>query len=370
MTRPLHIVQCLSALSYGGSELATVELAEGLLAAGHRLTLIAAGGALSPRCRAAGIELLEWPLGRKHPASLLWIRRLRRWLSENSVDVLHAQARLPAWLAWLAWRGMPAGQRPAWVTTIHGQYSPGAYSRIMASGERVIAVSTAMAQWARRLDPGCDERLRVVYGGVDPQSYYPGFRPTDDWLRCFDEQWPGLRQRPTISLVARGTRLKNHAGLIRLIAALRQRGMAVDGLVIGGFSRRRQHYLQELQGLASELGVAGQIHYLGDREDVRELMAVSSLVINISNKAEAFGRTLLEALALGRPVVSWDRGGASEILARLYPPGAVPADDEAALVERCLRILDDPLPVVADNPFILSRTYADTLACYAELVES
>lgn len=372
--QPLHIVQCLAALSLGGSELATVELAEGLRAVGHRVTLIARPGALTERCVAAGVNLLPWDIGAKRLRSLAWILRLRRWLrqqaaSGQAVDVLHAQARLPAWLAWLAWRGLDPSTRPAWFTTVHGQYSPSRYSRIMASGEGVIAVSQAMARWAARLDPSAASRTQVIYGGIDPQVYFPQFHASADWLQRFDRDWPGVRQRPLISLVARGTRLKNHAALIRLIAALRQRGCDVAGLIVGGFSQRRQHYRDELDALAKQLGVSEHIHFLGDRQDIRELMSISALVVNLSTKAEAFGRTLAEALALGRPVLSWDRGGASEILAQCYSAGAVPADDEAALLERALALLDQaPVPLVV--PFQLTRTSAQTLAFYRQVLAS
>ncbi|NIN33587.1 MAG: glycosyltransferase, partial [Gammaproteobacteria bacterium] len=56
-------------------------------------------------------------------------------------DILHARSRLPAWLCYLAWRGMTQDQRPRFVTSVHGCYSVNRYSRIMLSGERVIAIS-------------------------------------------------------------------------------------------------------------------------------------------------------------------------------------------------------------------------------------
>lgn len=364
---PWHIVHCLSALSLGGSELATLELAEGQRQAGHRVTLVAQGGPLVERCREAGVAHLEWPIGAKRLASLRYIRRLRRWFIEEQVDVVHAQARLPAWIAKLALRGIPQQQRPAWLTTIHGQYSLGRYSRVMTQGDGVIAVSQAMADWAHQLNPQFNGVMKVVYGGIDPDYFNPGFEPEASWLRQFETAYPQLEGKQLLSLVARGTRLKNHAGFIRLIAGLRAQGINAAGLLVGGFSVRRQHYRRELEQLCQELGVTDSIIFLGDRQDVRELMSVSDLIVNISTKAEAFGRTLVEALALGRPVLSWDRGGASEILAQVYPTGAVPADDEAQLLQRAMALLfqaPKPSPV----PFSLHQTTRETLAFYRQVL--
>lgn len=367
-TRPLHIVHCLSALTLGGSELATVELAEGQLAAGHRVTLIAQAGPLSERAKWAGAECLHWPIGKKRLSTLAYIRKLRHWLQAQRVDVLHAQARLPAWIAAAAIRPLRRSQRPLWCTTVHGQYSLGRYSRVMASGDGVIAVSEAMAQWAQRLHPQLPGQLRVIYGGVDPQSFFPAFQADEHWLADFDQHWPAVRQQSILALVARGTRLKNHAGFIELVAKLRQRGEDVAGLIVGGFSKRRAHYRAELQQLAAQHQVVEHIHYLGDRQDVRELMSIADMVVNISSKAEAFGRTLAEAVALGRPVLSWDRGGASEILQQCFPQGAVPADDMLALVDRAQAILqapDRPAPV----PYRLAITTAQTLEFYQHLLQ-
>lgn len=366
--RPLRVVYCLAALNYGGSELATIELATGLREAGHEVTLIAGDGPLLGRCRQAGIECLLWPIGRKRLSTLVFIWRLRRWLRTRQVDILHIQARLPGWIAYLAWRGLPRSNRPHWVSTMHGHYSINAYSRIMTRGERVIAVSQAIHHWAERMNPQCADRLRVIYGGIDSDRYRYGFRPDPLWLRDFNAAHPHIPQQPVITMVARGTRLKNHAGLIRLIAALREQGEDVAGMIVGGFSKRREHYKLELDELAAELGVHRHIHYLGDRDDVREVIAVSRMVLNLSNKPEAFGRTLVEALALGIPVLAWDQGGASEILAAVFPLGAAPAGDEAALVKRARELLHQR-PVVSDvMPFKLEQTTLDTIELYQELL--
>jgi hypothetical protein len=79
---------------------------------------------------------------------------------------------LPAWIGWLAWRGMDPATRPRFVTTVHGLYSVSRYSAIMTRGERVIAVSETVRDYLRRGYPGLPaERIQVIPRGVDPVEF-------------------------------------------------------------------------------------------------------------------------------------------------------------------------------------------------------
>jgi hypothetical protein len=102
----LSVAQLLPALNGGGVERGTLEVARELVQHGHRSLVISAGGRLAPELACEGSEHLAWPLGVKSPLTLRWVWPLRRWLAEQRIDILHARSRLPAWVGWLAWRGM------------------------------------------------------------------------------------------------------------------------------------------------------------------------------------------------------------------------------------------------------------------------
>ena len=169
----MHVVQVLVSLNLGGSELVAVELAEFAVAHGHRSTVIAAPGPLAPRLDACGAEHLAWPIGRKRLSTLAYIRRLREWIARERPDVVHAHSRLPAWISRLALRGLPDASRPAWVTSMHGHYSVSRYSAVMASGERVIAVSDHIRDYTLQNYPGTDPaRIVTVHGGVSAPLWF------------------------------------------------------------------------------------------------------------------------------------------------------------------------------------------------------
>src|SRR3990172_8309015 len=123
-------MQLVPAMEVGGVERGTLDVADGLVRRGHRSIVVSAGGRLVPFLVGGGSEHVQWPIGAKTPLTLRWTGRLRRLLRENRVDILHARSRLPAWIAYLAWRGMQPERRPGFVTTVHGYYSVNPYSAV------------------------------------------------------------------------------------------------------------------------------------------------------------------------------------------------------------------------------------------------
>ncbi len=365
----LSVVQLLPALNGGGVERGTLEVARELVRRGHRSVVISAGGRLVPELVGEGSEHLAWPLGVKSPLVLRWVWPLRRWLAEQRIDILHAHSRLPAWIGWLAWRGMDPASRPRFVTTVHGLYSVSRYSAIMTRGERVIAVSKTVRDYLRRHYSDLPaERLQVILVGVDPAAFPYGYRPPPDWLADWHRQYPQLRDdQPVLTLPGRLSRLKGHEGFIELIARLRARGWSGHGLIVGGVEPRRQRYADQLRQKTRSLGLEDVILFTGHRNDMREIYAVSTLVLSLSAQPESFGRTVLEALSLGTPVVGYDHGGVGEILARIYPVGLTPFGDLDALAVRVNELLIAAPPVPPEPVFPLQQMLDETLALYESL---
>ena len=365
---PLSVVQLLPALNGGGVERGTLEIARELVRHGHRSVVISAGGRLVPELLREGSEHLAWPLGAKSPWVLRWVRPLRHWLAEQRIDILHVRSRLPAWIAWLAWRQMDPATRPRFITTVHGLYSVSAYSAIMTRGERVIAVSDTVRAYLRQHYPQlAAERIQVIQRGVDPLDFPQGYRPSSEWLTDWYRHYPQLQEGPVLTLPGRLSRLKGHEAFIELIARLRAEGHPVHGLIVGGIEPRRQAYANDLQRKVHALGLSDAVLFIGHRADIREIYAVSTLVLSLSTKPESFGRTVLEALSLGRPVVAYAQGGVGEILDRLYPVGRVPPDDTAALFSRVSALLETAPPVPSESAFPLQGMLDETLTLYTAL---
>ena len=364
----LSVAQLLPALNGGGVERGTLEVARELVQRGHRSVVISAGGRLVANLISEGSEHLAWPLSAKSPLTLRWVWPLRRWLTEQRIDILHARSRLPAWIGWLAWRGMDPATRPRFVTTVHGLYSVSRYSAIMTQGERVIAVSETVRDYLRHHYPELPAaRIQVIQRGVDPAAFPHGYRPSSEWLDQWRQQYPQRQDAPVLTLPGRLSRLKGHEDFIELIVRLRARRWPVYGLIVGGVEPRRQRYADQLRQQVRSLGLDNVILFTGHRSDMREIYAISTLVLSLSAQPESFGRTVLEALSLGTPVVGYDHGGVGEILARLYPAGLTPFGDLDALTAKVVALLASAPPVPPEPAFPLQRMLDETLALYESL---
>ena len=372
--KALKVLQLLPALDSGGVERGTLEIARALVAAGHESVVLSKGGRMVEQLQHEGSRHLARDLGRKSPATFLQYRALRRLFEAERFDIVHARSRLPAWVAWLAWRGMPAGARPHFVTTVHGMHSVSRYSAIMCAGERVIAVSDTVRDYIRTHYPPsrwphlADERITVIPRGIDPAEFPRDYQPSDEWLVRFHAEFPQIAGRKVLTLPGRLTRLKGHHDFISLVARLVGEGLDVAGLIVGGEDPKRPGYAKEIRARVQAEGLGERIVFTGHRSDVREIYAVSDCVLSLSSTPESFGRTVLEPLAMGRPVVGYAHGGVAEILGELFPQGAVGKGDVAAATQRAQDVIAGRTPVVEFNTrFLLERMQAQTLAVYGAL---
>ncbi|MCP3867248.1 MAG: glycosyltransferase family 4 protein [Gammaproteobacteria bacterium] len=365
----LTVLQVLPSLEGGGVERGTLEVAGELVRRGHRSLVMSSGGRLVGRLEQDGSRHFTWPIGKKSLMTLGYILPLRRFLRKHRVDIVHVRSRLPAWIVWFAWRGMDPAARPRLITTMHGLHSVSGYSAIMTRGERVIAVSDTSARYIRENYPQAPEdSIRVIHRGVDREVFPRAYKPSPQWESEWLHSHPNLSQGPVLTLAGRLTRLKGHRDFIRLIGALREQGLPVQGLVVGGEDPRRRRYAEELYRLVSDLKLEPVITFGGHRDDIREIYAASAIVFSLSGKPESFGRTVVEALSMGVPVVGYDHGGVGEVLARIFPEGRVPLDSQECLLEKTLEFLDTPPLVPPFEAFTLQSMLNRTLALYQELI--
>lgn len=367
----MKVVQLLPDLDGGGVERGTLEVAKALVDAGHESVVISAGGRMVAQLEAEGSRHVSWDLGKKSLWTFRHVWALRRWLRAERPDILHLRSRLPAWVAWFAWRGIKPAERPHLVTTVHGLYSVGRYSSIMCRGERVIAVSETVATYIRDNYPDTDrERVRLIYRGVEPSEFPYGFKPSVSWVTAWYTQYPQLQGKRVLTLAGRLTRLKGHHDLIDLVKSLNREGVPAHGLIVGGEDPKRRAYAAELRQRVADEGLNEMITFTGVRGDIREIYAVSDLVLSLSNKPESFGRTALEALRLGRPVLGYAHGGIGEILNAVFPEGAVKNGDQEQLRVATLQLLRSGIvPEDKATLFTKQSFLEETLALYRELCE-
>lgn len=365
----MKVLQVLPEMNSGGVERGTLELAQHLTSTGHESLVLSAGGRQVERLERSGTRHIQLPVGKKSLSTLLLIPRIRRLLASEKPDILHLRSRVPAWILWMAWNRLPAASRPRLVTTVHGFYSVNRWSKIMTCGERVICVSESIRDYVRTNYPDTPEkRMRVVPRGVDPDAYPFGFRPAEAWRSAFATEFPETIGKRLITLPGRITRLKGHEDLAVILQRL---GDVPDlhALIVGGIHPKKQAYADEIRRRFHEAGLDDRVTFTGNRDDLKEILSISRLVLSLTSQPESFGRTTLEALAMGIPVAGYSHGGVGEQLDVLYPEGKLDACEPLAAVDTIRRLLHSPPPVSQPNPFTLNRMLDGTIGVYRELLE-
>jgi len=365
----MKVLQILPELNSGGVERGTLEVADFLVKEGHEALVVSNGGRLVAALEASGARHIAMPVHRKSLVSLLQVGSFRKLLEKEKPDIVHIRSRVPGWITYLAWRGMDPATRPRLVSTVHGFYSVNRYSAIMTKGERVIAVSESIKAYILKNYPEVPEdRITVIYRGIRPEMYHKGFVPAADWLARWREELPDLEGKIVLLLPGRITRLKGHSDFFGVIRAMKEKGFPVHGLVVGDTHPKKREYLEELKATVFSAGLDDDITFTGHRSDVREIMAVSDVVLALSQQPESFGRTVLEALAIGKPVIGYDCGGVGELLNRAFPEGKVPLAERGHLLETTERIISGAYqPCVPEGVFTLESMCQSTLGVYKEL---
>ncbi|MFW1677875.1 glycosyltransferase [Pontibacter sp. JAM-7] len=364
----MKVVQVLPALELGGVERGTLEVAKGLVDAGHESVVVSAGGRLVAQLEHDGSRHVQWDIGRKSLLMLFQVRRFRAWLEQEQPDIVHVRSRMPAWVVWLAWRKMDPATRPRFVTTLHGMHSVNRYSAIMGKGERVIAVSETARDYLLTNFPEVDPaKVTVVHRGIDPAEFPRDYQLSAQWFEQLLTDYPGIKDKKLICFPGRITRWKGHLDLVKVVAALAQQRQDFHVLVVG--SDPKGKFLKEVQTAISEVGAAEYFSFLGTRSDMKQLYAVSDVMLTLtSTTAEAFGRTVVECLSVGTPVVGYAYGAVHETLSAIYPAGKVEAGEVQTVADKVSALFDAESEEVQQNPFVLSQMIASTLALYTQLL--
>jgi glycosyltransferase involved in cell wall biosynthesis len=384
------ILQIIPALGTGGAERTVIDVAEAIVAGGGVALVASEGGRREAELVAIGGEPIRFPAAAKSPLTMLAnARRLQRLIVERGVSLIHARSRAPAWSALLAARraGVPL------VTTYHGIYNQksrlkGWYNSVMARGDLVIANSHYTASIVKARHGVAEARLRVIPRGVDLQRFSPG-AVTAERRAALRRQWGVSGDGRLVVLAARLTRWKGQHTVIGAASLVLAKPEFADvTFILAGDDQGRAGYRDELAARIAALGLGGRVLMPGHCADMPAGFALAALALVPSIEPEAFGRTSIEAQAMGCPVIVSDLGALPETIA--LPPGAgpvgpfaqwtFPAGDEEALaarVETALGLSGEPLAAMAEAGrrrvaalFSKSALQLKTLKIYDNLLDS
>ena len=326
--KPLTIAHVTGETAFSGGEVQVFLLMDGLRRHHHRNILVCPRGSASEeRAREQGIEVRAIPFQPEWYPLRIW--GMRGQLREIGPDIVHLHTGRANWLGGLAsWQlGLPA------ITTrrMDRPIKRSIRTRILyrTCVQRAVAISHAVGR--QLVAAGVPESMtRVVRSAVDPAALHP--------LHGRDATRTALGASPDTTCLLCVASLVSRKGidvLLQSMARLRDAGFK-PALWIAGDGPERER----LERLARQLGIEGQVLFLGQRGDTSDLLVASDIFV-LSSRKEGLGVAALEAMALGRPVVASRVGGLAEVIDDGRTGVLVRPDDPEALGEALAKLLED-----------------------------
>ncbi len=323
MRRSLTVIHIDTERGWRGGERQVLWLAEGLQRIGHRSLLVARPGQpLAERAAATGLDVIpSTPGSELDVAAARWIRRA---ILANEADIVHAHTAHAVALAAMATRRTDARMVLTRRTEFRLRANPFTrwkYRRAVA----MIAIS---------------ERVKsaLVEGGMPAAAIevIPSGVPLDRVVTAASRAELGVpAEAPLVVLVGALAREKDPLTFVRAVAAAREQVGNLRALVVGD-GPLRSAVLAEVD----RLGVPDAVTLTGHRADADSVIAAADLLA-LSSTEEGLGSVLLDAMALGKPVVATEAGGIPEVVRHGETGLLVPVGDAPAMGEAMARILGD-----------------------------
>ena len=180
------------------------------------------------------------------------------------------------------------------------------------------------------------QRIFPIYNGVDLAEYNVMKKDTE-----IIKGKIGIDPRhPVVGLVANLRKIKGIQFLIEAASMICEKRSDVEFLIVGGNSKESGYRREDMESLAKRLEVGQNIHFLGKRSDIVDLISLFDVAV-VASLSEGFSNTVLEYMASSKPVVATAVGGNVEAVVHGKTGLLVPPGDSPALAEAICAILNN-----------------------------
>lgn len=366
----------LDSLHVGGTETQAVELARRLDPTRYQVTLgcLRVRGPLLERLRGSAVSVMEcYPSGGVDSLSGVYqILRIARFLHRGSFHVVHTHD------LWSNLLGVPAGRLARVPVVISSRRDLGHLAwytprrrRILYHLQRlssaVLVNSAHIRDQLIRKDGFHSDFIRLVHNGIDINRF-------DNITRDRERLFPGLEQCKLIVNVANmHSDVKGQPALVRAAGLVCAKFPQVRFVLVGDGVRRA-----EFESMVAAYGLMQKFLFLGQRQDVPELLACCDIGV-LPSRAEGFSNALLEYLAVGLPTVATEVGGNAEIIQHGVSGLLTSQNDPDDLAAKILSLLQNPLFASqlaqagrqrVRSQFSFERLIADVDAMYTQLLHT
>jgi glycosyltransferase involved in cell wall biosynthesis len=337
-SRKFRILQTCLSPSWGGLEMAALDLSVALKRHGHEVTIACVeGGRMMQAATTKNVPVLALASGKY--LRFQNVRRIRGWIRDERVDLIHSHV---------------SGDLPTVVlaTKLAGRRVPIVLTKGMGSGikktdpfhrflyanvSRVLAASRFVQRNVVETTPMPESKVVLFFYSIDTDRFFPAHARRAEVRRRFaigeDIQ--------LIGFVGRFSPGKGHEEFLHAARTLAQKYDSVRFLIVGEASYGEETYAHDIKKLCTTLGLDDRVTFAGYRSDIPDVMAAFD-IFAFPSHAESFGIGLIEAMAMERPVVSTRKDGTLDIVVDGETGYFIPVQDAAALATALARLIEQP----------------------------
>ena len=309
---PITLLQIVPSRAGGGLARATLDTAQAVVASGGTAIVASPGGAMLPdllRLRATHLELPDWN-------SPLWARlalpaKLASSLRASGVSVVQARSPVAGWVA----NALARRLKVPWIAPLHRPFLATTMidrlvERRQLRATAVVAVSDYVARDVRERGPDLAERLLTIAPGINFERFDPAVVRADRVIRLSGE----LRVPDGKHVVLCPARFDQDRGQKTLIAAIERLGRDDVFCLLLGSTGAPTAFEKELEQTIEAAKLNGRVQIGPYVDDMPAAYMLADVVVATGGKVQGCSRPMIEAQAMGRPVVAEDGGGAAEVL--------------------------------------------------------
>ena len=319
MLSKIKVLQVIPRLGYGGAETGCYDLAHYLSENNCISYLVTSGGELLKYVDKKKVKLIRLPVHSKNPILIILNSILLTFIILFcNISIVHARSRAPAWSCFLATKIT----KRKFVTTFHGTYNfknlfKKFYNSIMVKSNLIIAGSNFIfnhinKNYSKYLNR--QKKFLVIFRGINTDYFDPSTIIESDEDKLL-KKWNLNIGKKIILLPGRLTSWKGQEVFIEALNKVNiELGHENFYAIILGDNQGRDMYKKKLLRLAEQYRLNNQVRFIDHCKNMPLAYKISDLIVSASVEPEAFGRVVVEAQSMEKPILASNIGGSNETI--------------------------------------------------------
>lgn len=325
-----NLLQVVPSLNSGGVEQGTLDLAKGLVEKGYKSFAASSGGKLVLKLEKYNSKHFTLPLNSKNIFTIfLNIRRLKKIINQNNINIVHVRSRAPAWTV-----SYCKSKNVKTVSTYHNIYGhenfiKKKYNQGLARSDKIIAISKYVKDSIVKLYNINPDHITVIHRGIDTNFFDPNILSNEDTLDFMERNLIPLDKK-IILFPARLTEWKGQLQFIDLLKKIENKNIYC--LFVG--DDKNVSYSKKLIQKINNNKLGHICKILGNQINMPLIYKIAHIVVSAPLKGEGFGRTISESMAMRKLVIAYDFGGVAEQIKNLPEISHVSSQNQEELLNK------------------------------------